>query len=66
MMQQAVLTAWTAADRAVVTEGACVAEVAVEGRRHRITAPASGRLFREAALEDVLEPGDAIGRIEPV
>lgn len=66
MAPEAILLAWMVGDRELVTEGARVAEVMVEGRRHEIVAPTSGRLVCESTPLDVLQPGDSIGRIEPV
>lgn len=63
MAPEAVLLAWAALDGAHVTRGDRVAEVMVEGCRHEIMAPASGRLQHEVEPLSVLEPGDSIGRV---
>jgi hypothetical protein len=65
MTQQAVLVRWAVDDHALVAEGQNVAELSVEDRRHAILSPCAGRLIHEAEPDDVLAPGDSIGRIEP-
>lgn len=65
MAPEAVLLEWASPNGAKVDKGARVAEVMVEGCRHEIMAPASGRLRHEVEPLCVLEPGDSIGRIEP-
>ena len=65
MAPEAILLEWAAPDRALVDKGLRIAEVMVEGCRHEIMAPASGRLMHETEPLAVLEPGDSIGRIEP-
>jgi hypothetical protein len=62
---QAVLLEWAAPNRALVDQGLRVAEVMIEGCRHAIMAPATGRLMHGIEPLAVLEPGDVIGRIEP-
>ena len=65
MAPEAVLLEWASPNGAKVDKGARVAEVMVEGCRHEIMAPATGRLKHEVEPLCVLEPGDSIGHIEP-
>jgi predicted deacylase len=65
MSPEAVLLTWAAADGAWIERGERLAEVLVEDMRHEITAPISGRLLDPAPLSAVLEPGDAICRLDP-
>ena len=65
MAPVAVLLEWAAPNRALVDQGLRVAEVMIEGCRHEIMAPVSGRLMHELEPLAVLAPGDAIGCVEP-
>jgi hypothetical protein len=63
MAPEGILARWTAKDGAEVDLGAHVADVLIEGARHKIMAPAAGRLRHEVEKAYVIEPGSVIGRI---
>jgi hypothetical protein len=46
-----------------VGEGAHVADVMIEGCRHRIMSPASGLLHHEVEESFVVDPGAVIGQV---
>jgi hypothetical protein len=58
-----VLLAWIEPEGAAVNQGAHVADVMIEGCRHKIMSPAAGRLHHEVEASFVLDPGVVIGRV---
>jgi len=50
-------------DGAQVADGQSVAEVEIEGARHEIVSPATGRLVQAWTAGSVIEPGSVIGRV---
>ena len=63
MAPEGVLTEWSAPNGAFVERGAHIADVVIEGARHDIMAPATGRLWHDVEKLYVIEPGAVIGRI---
>jgi len=65
LLPEGVLEAWRRQDGALVAAGDDVAEVRIEDALHELTAPRAGRLRILVAPNSVVEPGVAIGRIDP-
>ena len=65
MLPEGVVERWLVSNGATVEVGDRVAEVRIEDALHEIMAPASGRLTIAAAVNDIVEPGSVIGRLEP-
>jgi hypothetical protein len=63
MSPKGMLLAWTEPEGATVSQGVHVADVVIEGCRHRIMSPASGQLHHEVEAPFVLDPGSVIGRV---
>jgi len=63
LMPEGLLAAWRVEDGAQVADGQPVAEVEIEGARHEIVSPATGRLVQAWTAGSVIEPGSVIGRV---
>jgi pyruvate/2-oxoglutarate dehydrogenase complex dihydrolipoamide acyltransferase (E2) component len=66
MLPEGILERWFVADGALVTAGDRIAEIRVEGVRHEVTAPATGRLTIFAAANDLIEPGTLLASLKAV
>lgn len=63
MLPEGILEQWRVADGSTVSEGDVVAEVRIEDALHELTAPAGGQLTKVAQVNEIIEPGSVIGRI---
>jgi len=65
MLPEGLIERWLVADGATVATGEAVVEVRIEDALHEILAPAAGRLKISARVNDVIDPGSALGQIAP-
>ena len=55
---------WFVPNAAAIATGQAVVEVRIEDALHVLQAPAAGRLTILAAVNDVIEPGSVLARVE--
>ena len=63
MAPEGILERWFQPNGAIVLIGEKLAEVTIEGARHEVIAPASGRLAVLADEDAIVEPGVVIASI---
>ena len=64
MASEGLIERWFVADSATVVAKQAVVEVRIEDALHELQAPAAGRLTIMAAINDVIEPGSILARID--
>jgi len=63
LMPEGILERWLVADGDKVDAGRPIAVVRIEGARHEILAPTSGRIKSAAAENSVIEPGSVLADV---
>jgi pyruvate/2-oxoglutarate dehydrogenase complex dihydrolipoamide acyltransferase (E2) component len=64
MAPEGLVERWFVPNAAAVAAGQAVVEVRIEDALHMLEAPAAGRLTILAAVNDLIEPGSVLARVE--
>jgi len=64
MAPEGLVERWLVLDAAAVAAGQAVVELRIEDALHVLQSPAAGQLTILAAVNDVIEPGSVLARVE--
>jgi pyruvate/2-oxoglutarate dehydrogenase complex dihydrolipoamide acyltransferase (E2) component len=64
MLPEGVVVRWFIADGAAIAAGERLAEIRIEDALHEVVAPASGRVTIVARINDVIEPGCPLAKLD--